>query len=675
MQFAVKTALSIVIVYLVSFWQGWQSPSTSAITIALIASVDSIGDSLIKGALRVIGTVAGAAFGLWLIALFPQERMLYLLAASVGVTFFFYLARIYRGDTTIFFLTGMTMLLVFQDNNAQDAFLYGVNRTYMTLLGITVYTLVGVLLWPVNIDQRANLAAAELSDIQKALFETANAQEKSVTHISQLIQKEQRLRGFTYHTMEMDLSRKQWLTIVETYRKIDEALLLYLNNLSELDKIDPAGYMESYGSLFAETERMLQQIPHAWKSQDKSIEIPDRFEVTYKHDLLSTLPVLTSVHVISTIQQLSKLHEKLRELAIEVESINSAKPTSFKLAKQIADPYFNWTDPEAIKGSIVTFLVFWASVTCWIIFNPPLGYYLVIMATSFSFLTAFTPLKPSLLMILYTVSFFFATLSYIFILPNLTEAWGLGLYLFIYGFVSFYFIDIKASIFFIIGLSTLNITNQMGYAFDIFLMILLFFYLFLLLLMLFYYIPFSTRPEHLYRVLHRRLFGSFSDYIKRKKNLSRRERMQLRGTLDKMQLWASQIDQNYFGMDKQALQGFIKSCRRSTYLLVMYLSKYSEGKDNRLFQRFGDLSEAYFMQLLEALQKNREPESKEAFEKVFEAKLQYDLEQIPTSQYEEKDIIIFAEYISLQKSLWSAMYTALLQLNQLDINQLKESRF
>ena len=171
MKFAIKTALSIVIVYLVSFWQGWQSPSTSAITIALIASVDSIGDSLIKGALRVTGTVIGAVFGLWLIALFPQERMLYLAAASVGVTFFFYLARTYRGDTTIFFLTGMTMLLVFQDNNAQDAFLYGINRTYMTLFGITVYTLVGILLWPVNIDQKANLAAAELSEIQNALFD------------------------------------------------------------------------------------------------------------------------------------------------------------------------------------------------------------------------------------------------------------------------------------------------------------------------------------------------------------------------------------------------------------------------------------------------------------------------------------------------------------------------
>lgn len=142
MKFAIKVSLSIVTVYLVAFWQGWSSASTSAITIALIASVESVGDSLTKGLLRVLGTAAGAVIGLWLIALFPQERMLYLLAASFGITFFFYLARVYRGDTTLFFLTGMTILLVFQDNNAQEAFLYGINRTYMTLFGIFVYTMI-----------------------------------------------------------------------------------------------------------------------------------------------------------------------------------------------------------------------------------------------------------------------------------------------------------------------------------------------------------------------------------------------------------------------------------------------------------------------------------------------------------------------------------------------------
>ena len=677
MKFAIKTALSIVIVYLFSFWQGWSSPSTSAITIALIASVESMGDSLIKGSLRLIGTVIGAALGLCLIALFPQERMLYLLAASLGVTLFFYLARTYRGDTTIFFLTGMTMMLVFQDNNAQDAFLYGINRAYMTLFGIAVYTLVGILLWPVNIDQKANLAAAELSEIQKSLFTHAGRKGKSETDIAKLLQKEQMLRGFTHHTLEMDLGREQWLTVLESYRNIDEALLLYLNDLSELEDMEPSDYMDHYASLYEEIQMLLQQIPNAWKSQKETIDIPSLFQITYNHEALGKLPVLSQARMTSMLRQLNKLHEALRTLALQLESINSARPTSFTLSRQISDPYFSWTDPEALKGSLITFLVFWASAACWIYLNPPLGFYLVIMATSFSFLTAFTPLKPSLLMILYTVSFFFATLSYIFILPNLTEAWQLGLYLFIYSFVSFYFIDLRASIFFIIGLSTLYITNQMGYAFDFFLMILLFFYLFLTLLMLFYYIPFSMKPEYLYRVMQQRFFGLFSKYVIRKRGdgLSRRERLKLRTTLDKMQLWASQIDQNYFGMDKQALQDFIKICRRSSYLLIMYLSKYREKEGNILLRNFDHSSESYLLGLLKALHENRPHESKEKFEKAFEAQLRQYLENTPADHYSESDMIIFSEYISLQRSLWSTLHRALLQLNRLDIDRLKESRF
>jgi uncharacterized membrane protein YccC len=512
MKFALKTSLSIVIVYLLSFWQGWQSPSTAAITIALIASVDSISDSLMKGALRVIGTVIGAAMGLCLIALFPQDRLLYLFAASVGVTFFFYLARVYRGDTTIFFLTGMTMLIVFQDNNAQEAFLYGINRTYMTLLGIVVYTLVGALLWPVNMTRKADRTAAELSDIQHTLFSHAEIPEKREAGIAEIMQKEQLLRGFTHHTAEMNLNRKQWLTIVESYRTIDEALLLYLHGLSTLPQRDLSPYLDGYTQLMAEIRSLLKQIPAAWRSKD-AIAIPKPFTPKYNSAALRSLPLLTSAHITNLMGQLCTLHEALRRLAGQLEDINSLLPTSFTLAPQISDPYFSWTDPEALKGSIVTFLVFWASVTCWIVFNPPLGFFLVIMATSFSFLTAFSPLKPSLLMLLYTVSFLFAILAYLFILPSLSEAWHLALFLFLYSFVAFYFIDLKASLFFIIALATLNITNEISYAFDLFLLILLFFYLFLLLLMLFYYVPFSTKPEHLYLTAQQRFFHLFKAFF------------------------------------------------------------------------------------------------------------------------------------------------------------------
>jgi SET domain-containing protein len=107
----------------------------------------------------------------------------------------------------------------------------------------------------------------------------------------------------------------------------------------------------------------------------------------------------------------------------------------------------------------------------------------------------------------------------------------------------------------------------------------------------------------------------------------------------------------------------------------MYLSKYRESEGNRLIEGFGRTSETCLSTLLESLRENRGAEPEEDFEKMFETKLKQYLETTPAKEYGQKDLILFAEYISLQKSLWSALHSLLLQLNKFDINQLKESRF
>jgi len=677
MKFALKTSVSIVLVYLISFWQGWQSPSTSAITIALIASVDSLSDSFTKGALRVIGTLSGAIIGLWLIALYPQERMLYLLSASIGVTLFFYLARIYRGDTTVFFLTGMTMLLVFQDNNAQDAFLYGINRTYMTLFGIAVYTFVGILLWPVTISHQADNALATLSQTQHALFSHAEDPEQREQYLAQLLQHEQALQRFAYHTLEMPLSRLQWLSIVESYHHINESLLLYLNTLSLLQQREDSFSLKHHQQSIHEIHSLFQAIPLFLESaQPITLPKPLALEDIPKED--SSL--LTHAHRVALSQYLHRLHHALRELALKLEKSQTIHPLSSTQTQARSTPSFHWGDPEALKGSLITFLVFWASTFAWIFFTPPLGFFLVIMATSFSFLTAFSPLKPSLLMILYTLSFVFAIFSYIVVLPHLNGAWELALFLFVYSFIAFYFIDLKASLFFIIALSTLNITNNMVYAFDIFLLILLFFYLFLLLLMLFYYLPFSTKPEVMYMTMQKRFFTLLEHYLKKghqkREAPSQREQLHLQETIARMQLWASQIDQRYFSTFKtEKATAFFKSCQRSTYLFHAYLSQLEKEQKNPLLAHLNPLVEVSLQNILLSLKKERfnkeeycvEASLEEAFQKHF--KRENEARSTPSEQR------AFFTLISLQHSLFRHLKQTKKRLQALKTQHLKESRF
>lgn len=394
LKFAIKVSLSLTLAYMIPMAVGWSQPSTAAMTVMLIASAGRVSESITKGLIRVIGTVVGAAIGLLLISLFPQERMLYLLSMSLVVSVLSYLYYAYQGDSTVFLLSALMVMMLFL-NGAQNAFIYGVERTYMTLFGILMYGVVGIFLWRVK--------------------------EKEET--------------------------------------INDA---------------PKGRM------------------------------------------------------------------------------------------------FVWLDPEYIKATIQLFFVFWASVAFWIYFNPPGGFLVVTLATILGLLTTFSPLKPTVLILLFSFGFFFAVIAYVLILPNLVYGWEIALFIFIYTFIAFYIINPKVSIFFLLGMFTLNLENEMHYNFDVFLMILLAFYLFLIILMLFYNFPFSSKPEHLYILMKER----FVKHTKALSNLSqtqsksflqnlleRYHKEHLKISVEKMQFWGSKIDTKYFHKNTpEAILAFSNSC-------------------------------------------------------------------------------------------------------------------
>jgi len=365
----------------------------------VIATSGTLGTSVTKGVLRVVGTFIGAVIGMGLIALFPQDRFLYLGTLSVLVTVSLYLARAYKGDKTIFLLSAMTMMIVFDGGEVQDIFLYSANKILMTMIGIAIYTSVTIFIFP---------------------------------------QKHQ-------------------------------------------------------------------------SSDEKNI-------------------------------------------------------TSFIFG-----------DIEDIKGSVITFCVFWLSTFLWIELNIPQGFYITVLATSLSLYTTYSIVKPYLLIILFSFSFVFATLSYIFILPKLYLWWHLALFLFVYSFIGFYFIPLQISVFYLMGMATFFIQNVMNYNFMIFLSVLLIFYLFLFVLLFFDYFPFSQKPEHMFLKLKKR-------YIRLLK--TKPDSKLLKSTLTKMQYCSSKIDCDYFGINKEELASFCRACDKAleskdlqpVYDTKIDFSKLKEGR-------------------------------------------------------------------------------------------------
>lgn len=375
-KFSIKVALSITFTYLFILATGLEYASVAVITIILIASPEGVKDALSKGLLRIGGTILGAVVGMSLIAFFPQDQLYYLISLSLFVTFVLYLRNAYRGDNTLFMLAAMTAMAVFDGGEVEGVFMYGVDRTLITILSIVFYTLIFLFLWPKH---------------------------------------------------------------------------------------------------------------------------PEKNDSEYEDN----------------------------------------------------HPSFIWFDIEHIKGAIQAFVVFWMATAIWYFLNPPGGFMLVMLATGFSALTSFSPIKPSVMAILINVSLLIAILVYIFVLPNLSHWLELSLVLFIYTFFAFYFFPPALSIIILIGLNTLMITNTMSYHVDLFLGIVILMDMVFALLIILSYFPFSRKPEHLYRVLIKRFAYLNVLRLHNSSLLAWYANTHLTITLEKLKWWGSNIDHSYFHLVDQ----------------------------------------------------------------------------------------------------------------------------
>ncbi len=696
LKFSIKVSLSIALTYLIPFSQGWTNAHIAVVTVIIIAAMGSVSNSVMKGAMRLFGVVIGATIGMTLIALFPQDRMLYLITLSVTVTTVLYVLRAYKGDPSIFMLTAMTMLLVFKNGEVADVFIYGIDRTFMTIFGIIVYTLVGVFLWPVNMKDDSEENASRLSSLQFDLFlKRDEKKEERVELLTNLLKHEQLLTSATMDVSTASMDMKQWHSMLYNYKKINELLILLANHDKEKHADNFPLYVKNYLQLEDEISLLMQDISKVWEKKQK-INIPEPVEPEYQSKMIATLTHLEHASLLTTIQDMKKLHEELRTLAKKLNSLNSPIPTFFELEQIPKNRHFLWGDIEHLKGALVTFIIFWASTIFWITMNPPGGFLIVAAATGLSVMTTFSPLKPSTLIIIFTFSFIFSTLMYVFVLPNLHYGWELGLFIFIYSFISFHLINPKMSIFFALGMILMVLQNEMYYDFSFFLLLLLLFYLFLFCLHFFYYIPFSTKPEHLVLTMKKRFFRLSHILLERgrqhdegKSSLLLKIRAKysdahLMSTVKKMQLWASKIDMGYFDtIEKNVLMGFTKECEKFTYMLRLLYHRDLAMKGNPLIAQ---LIERYDLpslsDLLHEYALGKEVKDIASFWKdekktieTVEESLALLLNDIDFEAYSEEIISEFYENISLRRNVWLSLFSCQNLMEKIDFKALEMSRF
>src|SRR5262245_13143255 len=147
---AVKTALAMVLAYGIALSMDWDNAYWAGFSVAF-CSLSTVGESLNKGLLRLSATFLGIAVTLSLIALFAQDRWLFLICMSIFTGFCTYMmfgiSRWY-----FWYVAGFSvpLLALAGGTNPLNDFQTVVVRGEETTLGILCYSLVWLLLWPTS---------------------------------------------------------------------------------------------------------------------------------------------------------------------------------------------------------------------------------------------------------------------------------------------------------------------------------------------------------------------------------------------------------------------------------------------------------------------------------------------------------------------------------------------
>lgn len=148
--FVFKGLLAMYLAIWLAMWLQLEKPTTTLVTVAIVMHPQS-GMVLAKSFFRAVGTLAGSAFGLVLVAMFPQQRELFLGTLALWVALCAGGATLYRNFMAYgFVLAGYSAAIVVLPamTHPTQVFDSAVMRVSEVLLGIIVAGVVSDAVWP-----------------------------------------------------------------------------------------------------------------------------------------------------------------------------------------------------------------------------------------------------------------------------------------------------------------------------------------------------------------------------------------------------------------------------------------------------------------------------------------------------------------------------------------------
>jgi uncharacterized membrane protein YccC len=527
---AVKPALAVTIAYGISLGMGWEDPYWAGFAVAMI-SLSTVGQSFNKGAMRMLGTLVAATAVLILIVWFAQERWWFIAVLSVYIGFCTYM---YTGNKHQYFWWCCAfVVLIISVHSAGDipnAFNIAVGRVQQTGMGILVYTLVSVFLWPTRTRGMLDEATTKLFTTQAKIYRTYRAllsghgtaedsRPLRMQEVQLLSQREQALRAAETDTYEVWEVRRQWWRFHHQSTALMEALEHWRESFSEIQPLDLTKLLPNMEAVLSELDDRFAEIECLLTDETPTrAPIPITLEIDPKEILNHTRFQKAAVAV--TKAQLDRLETLSRDLFDCVRDIKGdGRQSPNPVTQDTRDSGFR-LDPDRLQAAARVMAALWIAFLIWFYVNPPGHDAFVLGATIFVMAGAMNRLNPTTMFMPFLMGTLFAGGLYVFVMPHLSGYAQLGAMIFSGTFAIYYLFweprQVMAKMAAILQfINTISVQNQQTYDFASYANTFVMIALAIMLAIAIWYLPPSPRPEKMFLRLLARFYRHSEHLISR----------------------------------------------------------------------------------------------------------------------------------------------------------------
>jgi hypothetical protein len=705
----------MIITYGIALQMDWDKPLWAGFAVAFV-SLATVGQSFNKAALRMFGTLVGTVIALIFIGLFAQDRWFFMICLSAWVGYCTYMMG---GAKHQYFwnVCGFVSVIICMSGgpDSVNAFNIAMLRTQQTGLGILVYSLVALFLWPSSSRTGFHTAAGKLASTQHQLYQAYLAQMNNKdsggepqTLRTQMVQVQtqfsQLLDAAEMDTYEVWEMRQQWRQYQRQTTDFIATMEGWHENFTELQVLDIQNLLPNLMTFsaeldvrFTQIERMLADQPPEQQPASIDLDLDETGVRALSHFHRAALAVTRT-----RLLHLDALTRSLFDTVSDIKGFGRLDGLS-DVTPQMRAGFV--LDPDRLTSSVRIMTTLWLAYLA-VIYIPDLpgsaGF--VTMAGPFGMIMAGTPqLSIKMLIRPIAVGVLFGAFIHIFVMPQLSSFIELGLLIFAVTFcICYLFAAPKQILSKLFGLAMFlaiaGIVNEQTYSFLSVATTSLMFVLIFLLLAITSNIPFSARPEQAFLRLLGRYFRSceylmFTTHWDPKQNKTLFERWkknfhthELSTLPTKLGGWTRFIDSKALpGTSPQQVQALVNSLQPLSYRMNELLEERGSKQDPFLVQELRSDVRAWRVKVQKTFQRLAEKQDtgdKETFRSKLaeiidhlEQRIEETLDKAAKNQLSNRDGENFYRLLGAYRGVSDALVDYAGSAHAINWNVWREERF